>query len=222
VSPEEVEELIADCPRLFHMAERGAWDGIRRHGLLSTTALLDLFGIDGQRRESIERRHRPNIIEISDDRLGKVSIRDQIPMSDEGLRRALPSSVSPADWYTRLNGMVFFWLTESRLLRLTGARAYQNIEHEVIVLDTRAIIEAFFSKIWLCPINSGCTKPMPHPRDHGTFQRIANYDYSHWRYRRVRGERVVELCVDRAVPNVERFVVDGFVIRGEQKLGFLA
>jgi hypothetical protein len=121
VSQEELEKLIVDCPRLFHMAERGAWDGIRRHGLLSTTAILDLFGIDGQQRLAIERKHRAGTVEISDDKLGKAAIRDQIPVSDAGLRCALPSHATPADWYARLNGMVFFWLTESRLLRLTPA-----------------------------------------------------------------------------------------------------
>ena len=201
------------------MAERGAWAGIQRHGLLSTTALLDLFAIKGQRREAIERQHRPSIVKISDKKIGSAAIRDQIPMSDAGLRRALPSAILPADWYQRLNGMVFFWMTEGRLLRLTSACSYREIEHEVIVFDTRAIIEAHFSRIWLCPINSGCTKPMPHPRDYSTFKRIENYDYQYWRSRRGQGERVVELCIDYSVTDVKSFVIDGFVIRGEEKLG---
>ncbi len=217
----ELDELISDCPRVYHMAERGAWEGVKRHGLLSTSALLDLYHITGEDRQRIESRHRPSIVVVSDKKLGKASIRDQIPMSDSGLRRALPEHISPADWYARLNSKVFFWMSEARLLRLTTAKAYREIEHEVLVLDTGLLIKEFQNKIWLCPINSGCTKPMPHPRDFSTFQRIDEYDYAHWRRRRGRGERVVELCVDHSVPNVKRFVVDAFVVRGEERLGKL-
>lgn len=200
------------------MAEVGAWQGIRQHGLLSTTALLDLFEVRGQARDKIEKEHRPRIVELTHPRIGRAAVRDQIPMSDEGLRRALPALITPSEWYARLNGMVFFWLTEKRLLRLTSARAYREIEHEVLVLDTRAIVDALAASIWLCPINSGCTKPIPHPRDHNAFQRISQYNYSHWRSKRPRGERVVELCLDHGVSSIERFMVDGFVIRGDQRL----
>ncbi len=217
----ELDELISDCPRVYHMAERGAWGGVKRHGLLCTSALLDLYDVTGEDRKRIESSHRPSIVVVSDKKLGKASIRDQIPMSDSGLRRALPEHISPADWYARLNSKVFFWMSEARLLRLTTAKAYREIEHEVLVLDTRLLIKEFQKKIWLCPINSGCTKPMPHPRDFSTFQRIDEYDYAHWRQRRGRGERVVELCVDHSVPNVKRFVLDAFVVRGEERLGKL-
>jgi uncharacterized protein DUF7002 len=46
----DVAELVETCPRLFHMAEPGSWAGIQRHGLLSTSALLDLFEVDGDLR----------------------------------------------------------------------------------------------------------------------------------------------------------------------------
>lgn len=218
MTADELEELIYDCPRIYHMAERGAWEGVKRHGLLSTSALLDLYGIAGEIRERIETKHRPSIVIVSDENIGRAAIRDQIPMSDSGLKRALPEHVSPAEWYACLNSKVFFWMSEARLFRLTTARAYRDVEHEVLVLDSRTIIKEFYDKIWLCPINSGCTKPMPHPRDFGIFQRIDEYDYAHWRQRRKRGERVVELCVDHSVTDVERFAVDGFVVRGEERL----
>src|SRR3954466_9026428 len=70
-------------------------------------------------------------------------------------------------------------------------------------------------------MNSGCTKPMPHPRDESTFRRIPDYDYAYWRARRPRGERVVELCVDHSVPDIMRFFIGGYVIRGNQKIGHL-
>ena len=43
-----VDELAATYPKLYHVTSEGSWQGIQRHGLLSTKALLDLFGIDGE------------------------------------------------------------------------------------------------------------------------------------------------------------------------------
>ena len=54
----ELSELLRHCPTLYHMAEGGSWPSIQRHGLRSTSALLDLFEVDGARREAILRRHR--------------------------------------------------------------------------------------------------------------------------------------------------------------------
>ena len=41
-------------PRLWHMAEVENWELIQRRGLLSTSALLDLFQYEGAKREAIE------------------------------------------------------------------------------------------------------------------------------------------------------------------------
>jgi len=50
----DAEELISTFPRLYHMAHVNAWPGIKRHGLLSTSALLDLFGVRGSSRKALE------------------------------------------------------------------------------------------------------------------------------------------------------------------------
>lgn len=36
-------EIAARFPRPYHVTEPGAQESVRRHGLLSTVALLDLF-----------------------------------------------------------------------------------------------------------------------------------------------------------------------------------
>jgi hypothetical protein len=59
-------------PRLYHMAEAGSWPSIERHGLLSTTALLDLFEISGPRREAIESARRPESVKITHPLHGEV------------------------------------------------------------------------------------------------------------------------------------------------------
>jgi hypothetical protein len=218
VSPEELEELLRDCPTLYHMAEYGSWLSIREHGLLSTSALLDLYGIRGAARKAIEEQRRPQSITLTHGVLPPAVIRDQIPIDDAGLRRCLPPSLTPADWYRRLNAKVFFWLTRERLLRLANAGAYRNKAHDVLEVNARALVEAYYEKIWLCPINSGCTKPIPHPRGDDTFLRIGDYPYSEWRCKRRRGERVVELAIDYGVPDIARFVTKVTQIKGSEQL----
>lgn len=217
----ELHELVSDCPTLYHMAERGSWPAIREYGLLSTSALMDLYGIDGTRREKIELQHRPASVAIKAEGLPGAVVRDQIPMSDEGLRRALPARLKPSDWYALLNSKVFFWLSLERLHKLTGAKSYRDIEHDVLEVDTRSLIEAHRDRAWLCPINSGCTKPIPHPRDERAFLRISDYPYSHWRSRRRRTERVVELAVDRCVPDIADHVRRVVIKRGGEELGVI-
>ena len=206
MTEEELEELTADCPTLFHMAHRGSWPAILERGLLSTSALLDLYGIDGLERQQIEFRHRPKSVEIAADKLPFTVIRDQIPMSDAGLRRALPTRLQPADWYAILNSRVFFWLTEDRLHRLLQAGAYRDQEHDVLEVDTRSLLEAHRARICFCPYNSGSTVMKPVARDESTFARVEDYPYAEWRKTRKRGERAVELTVDYSVPDLSDHV----------------
>jgi len=206
VTEEELEELIRDCPTLFHMAQRGSWLAIQERGLLSTSALLDLYGVVGERRVQIEARHRPESVELHAPDLPIAVVRDQIPMSDAGLRRALPARLQPSDWYKILNGRVFFWLTEDRLHRLLTAGAYRDQEHDVLEIDARSLIDAHRPNVSLCPYNSGSTVMNPVARDEGTFSRLENYPYQDWRQKRKRGERVVELTVDYSVPDLRDHV----------------
>lgn len=221
MNKEEVQELLSDCPTLYHMAEHDSWPSIRESGLLSTTALLDRFKISGQERNSIEVERRPASVTIEGPGVGRAVIRDQLPMDDKGLLRCLQDGLAPADWYQLLNNKVFFWLTRSRLQRLLNAGPYRTLEHDVLELDSKSLVEAYSNKIWLCPINSGCTKPFPHPRGRLTFQRITDYPYSQWRAKRARGERVVELAVDYAVPDIAKFTKRVLRMQGENLLAVL-
>ena len=218
MTDEELDELVSSCPTLYHMAERGSWPAIRNYGLLSTSALLDLYSIDGPPRERIERQHRPSSVPIKAVGLPGAVVRDQIPMSDAGLERALPSRIKPQDWYALLNAKVFFWLSIERLHKLTGAKSYRDLEHDVLEVDTKSLITAHRERIWLCPINSGCTKPIPHPRDESAFLRIPDYPYAHWRGRRKRTERAVELAVDYSILDIADHVRRVVVKRGSDEL----
>jgi hypothetical protein len=195
------EDLAANYPRIYHVAARGSWDSICRHGLLCTSALLDLFGMTGEARRQLEEKHRPELVTITHPTYGAAVIRDQKPMSDSGLRRALINA-TPKRWYKLLNGKVFFWLTEERLDRFLSARAYRSQAHCVITIDTRLLLKKFSRSVWLSPINSGCTKPYPHKRGMNLFKKIVSYPFD---ARRKYGlqNAIAELAIDNHVSGIK-------------------
>ena len=218
----ELHELMMDCPRLYHMAERGAWRSIRTNGLLSTSALLDLYGVHGERRFELESQRREDIVPLHANGLPVAKLRDQLAMDDSGLSRCLMGGINARDWYETINRKVFFWLTEARLYKFSNARPYKDGEREVLVLDTRSLIAAHRKDVWLCPMNSGATKPRAYPRGPDTFSRIEDYPYNKWRRKRGAGKRVVELCVDDRVEDVGQFVQRVYVVKGEREVRELA
>lgn len=199
--------LAARFPRLYHMAQLGSWPGIERHGLLSTSALLDLFEISGDRRDRLETRHRPQSSSIVHPVHGMAVIRDQKPMDDRGLERSLRDGLAPADWYRLLNEKVYFWLNRDRLDKLLNARAYRGVRQTVLTIDTARLLDRHAERVLLSPINSGCTKPYPQPRGLDTFLPLSTYPFEEWDRRRHRKEPVVELTVVRAVSDVRNFVI---------------
>jgi hypothetical protein len=194
---------------------------IRSRGLLSTSALLDKYGISGASRLEIEARRRPSSVTLRRHGLASAVVRDQLPMDDQGLQRCLLDGMSPSQWYGLLNSKVFFWLTRERLICLLNAGTYRTQEHDVLELDSKALVKAYAGRIWFCPINSGCTKPFPHPRGNSTFQRISDYPYAQWKRKRKRGERVVELAVDYAIPDVTKYVKRVIRMNSAKELGLV-
>jgi len=207
MNEDELAELLGHCPTLYHMAERGSWPSILKFGLQSTTALLDRYNVTGEARTKLEARRRPERVALKVDSSDSAVLRDQNPMDDSGLLRCLQDGITPGEWYRTLNSKVFFWLTRDRLFRLTGAAFYRDLEHDVLEIDAKTLIQKYSDKVWLCPINSGCTKPFPATRGKDTFQRLSDYPYRSWKAKkRKHGERVVELAVDYAIPDIGRFV----------------
>jgi hypothetical protein len=203
----DADYLARRWPRLYHMAEAGSWPSIERHGLLSTSALLDLFEITGPEREAIESARRPESIEITHPLHGTAWIRDNKPINVTVLRRTLVG-MSEEEWYRALNARVFFWLTEDRLDRLRGAPPYREREHDILTLDTARLLEVQADGVELTHLNTGAVHAgANYPRGAGTFRRIAEYPWEE-RVRVARQEPIVELTVPHALPDVSRFVVD--------------
>jgi hypothetical protein len=202
----DVADLLERYPRLYHMAEAGSWPSIRERGLLSTSALLDLFEVDGDRRTEIESARRPRSVTIDHPLHGTAVIRDQIPLIPTILERCLVG-MTPGEWCETLNRRVFFWTEEERLNKLLSARAYRERPHDVLTLDTESLVEAHEEAITLAHLNTGTTVFRAPERGPETFRRIADYPIENHR-------RVVELAVDGKIDDIE-----AHTLRVESRIG---
>jgi Family of unknown function (DUF7002) len=82
----DVEAFIERHPRVYHMAEAGSWAQILEHGLLSTSALLDLYAYEGEERIPIESCRRPEMVEITSRVTGATAwIRDNKVLREDHL-----------------------------------------------------------------------------------------------------------------------------------------
>lgn len=202
-----VDELIATYPRLWHMAMDRSWPSIETHGLLSTSALLDLYGYAGKKRHAIEAEHRPNSIPIAADGLPGAVVRDQKPMSNSALKKCLLDGMTPEDWYRALNKKCFFWLSRKRLQRLLRAKAYRADPQVVLTIDTASLVKANEQNVLLCPYNSGSTIMNPVKRGKSTFRTVTDYDYATWKKARTKQDAVVELVITGGVPDIRDHVL---------------
>ncbi len=131
---------------------------------------------------------------------GTAVIRDQKPMPPDSLEKVLVDT-TPQQWYEFLNAKSFFWVTKERLMRLLGARLYRNKLHDVVTVDTALLVERHLGQITLSPFNSGVSTFGPtYPRSADSFKTIRGYPSSQI-------ERVVELVVDRHVPDIGELTI---------------
>jgi hypothetical protein len=193
-------------PHLFHMAEAGSWPSIRRNGLLSTTALLDRFEISGPDRVPIESQRRAHAVEIHHPSLGSAWIRDNKPINQTVLERTLVG-MNLSQWYQTLNNRVFFWLTRERLDRLRDARPYRNRPHDLLTIDTGALLRSHATEAELSHLNTGAVhRGANYPRGANTFRRIDQYPW-HDRLAVAAREPIVELTIPYAVPDIAELVI---------------
>jgi hypothetical protein len=202
------EELSALHPRLFHVTLPAMSGSIRRHGLLSTSRLLDLFDIRGAARERLERCRRPGPVHLHHPGHGSVTLNDQTPMSEAALAGCLDDGLSPADWIEILNRRVFFWADGNRLARLVGARANRVRAIDVMVVDTQRLAQRHADRIELCPINSGATIRKAARRGLQTFTPLLALPYKTWTQQRGARDKIVEVTVLDGVPDIASYVID--------------
>jgi hypothetical protein len=192
-------ELSAKFPRLYHMAHRGSWRKIFKYGLLSTSALLDFYGIKGDERFRIESCHRAKCIPINHHEYGEAVIRDQRPMPERALARALSGAMTPSEWYREINSRVFFWLTEFRLRKFLAA--YSADAHDVLFVDTKRLLQRCADRVQLSHINSGSAMRRPAERGRDTFKTMADFPFRE-------KKKFVELAIPRRVCCIRDFVIE--------------
>lgn len=189
----EPERLITLHPVLYHMADARNWASIERHGLLSTSSLLDRCGVFGEQRDALESSHRPTTVALPNPD-GPVFVRDQHPLDPAALAGCL-DDVTPEAWYRVLNGRVFFWPTRERLEKMLGA--YGRSEQAIFEVDTRTFLERHAGKTELSHINSGYASQRypPARRGRSTFVPLRDYAYS-------AGNKIAEVTVLDSVPDI--------------------
>lgn len=183
------------------MAEDGSWSNIQKYGLLSTTAILDKWDINGDERKKLETELRPDIKKLHHAVYGTSKLRDQKAMNPSLLSMSLPPEISVGDWCKFINGKVFFWANWKSLKWMLSAQAYIARPHVVITVDSSKLIEAYGDRISLSDMNSGSTFPRmgmsgPMKRDYDTFKRMDRFN-SKW---------VTEVAVDYSVQNITEYV----------------
>ena len=204
------EELARRHPLLYHMAELDSWPSIQRHGLRSTSALLDLFETTGPCRFRIESQWRPTSVAVSHPTYGTATIRDQLPMPEDGLRNCLVD-MTTRQWYELINEKTFFWTDEIPLSWMLNAAQYRARAHAVIVVPTEALLAHRGNVITLSAINSGSLYPSRatgrvQTRGSSTFQPIQNF-IARW---------IRELAVDYSVPNIADLAIRVEARRGRR------
>jgi hypothetical protein len=197
----KIKEFVARYPRLYHATRAGGWCLIEQIGILSTSALLDHFGVNGIDREDIESKHRAESVEIPDGPCSQATIRDQKPISENALRRCLVG-MSPREWYELLNRKVFFWVSEDRLNRLLAA--YPDEGHDVLSIDTAKLVGPYSTEIRLSHINAGAAGPAFAKRGRDHFKSFDEFPEEIWKRR---GQKAVaELTIENYVKDVKSFL----------------
>lgn len=213
----EREQFIEAHPTLLHMADRRAWESIQRLGLLSTSALLDAFGIRGKERERIECLRRPESMCIPaagpHPQLGFAFIRDQHPLQPAALDHCL-TDLTPRQWLRLLNARVYFWSARERLKKMLGT--YARHEQIVLEIDTRALVERHGDRVELSRINTGFAmlRWTPAPRGSDTFVRLADFPIRDCR-------KIAEVTVLGGVPDILACTHRVTAWRGGKELGEL-
>jgi hypothetical protein len=214
----DIDQLVDNYPRLFHMATAGSWPAIQQHGLLPTTHIVATAGLPEPRQAELLRQRRRQSTDLDHPLLGKVTIRDQAPLREPFFSEVL-TDLSAQEWLDVLNERVFFWLHPTKLARLLNARRYRAHEQDVLTVDTRSLVEAHEANIRLSPMNSGATLyPSAPKRGANTFRPLADYPFAERRRTKSVAEAITELAVIGGVTDLGDHVLTVERYRGATRL----
>lgn len=214
----ELTELKRAYPYAWHSTFAGGWERIRQSelGLASTSALLDHYGISGDRRESLECTPRAKSEPIEGDGLPPALIRDQKPLLPlQLLERVLEGGgMTIREWCHELNRRTYFFVSDKPLKRLL--RAYAEEEHDILVVEVRKLVDRYEQAIALTRINTGAIQPAYAKRGRGTFVPIADYPT---RPNGGPAKPVAEITVSTPITDIEELTVRVERWRGPEQVG---
>jgi hypothetical protein len=199
VVPMSRDEFTDAYPTLFHITLAQDLKQVLRHGLLSTSALLDRCEVNGEQRFNIESCQRPRSVPISHSVHGEFLINDQAPMNAAALSKCL-IDLSPEQWCRSLNRRVFFWPTQGRLAKHIGARLAAGRPKIVFSFKARSVFDVLdFDSFEFSAINSGNTMRKAAPRGSATFLKASDYPFQERRKSRGLGDAIAEVTYPYAV-----------------------
>ncbi len=210
------EELATLHPRLYHITIN-SWEDVKQHGLLSTTALLDLYQVPDDEKQRLRTMIRPLGITLQHNSLPTITLNDNTPLKASILSKKLEDSLTIADWMEILNERVFFWpdeeLMENHLQAFLRALKEDKLgegkrEIDVLVIDTLSLAKAYADKIQFCAINSGTAIRNAATRGLSTFTPMLDHDYKTWRGLRGKKDTIKEVTVLNSICNIEQYVIE--------------
>lgn len=200
------DELVDNYPVLHHMAEPGSWPTIAQLGLLTTQQLVADCDLSAAAAAEILRTRRKASVRLHHPQVGSVTVRDQGPLLEHNLSKAL-TGMTIEEWLAVLNDRVFFWLHPARLDGLLAARRYREQSHDVLVLNTRDLLDRHRDRVRITAMNTGATIfPGAPERGPDTFMRIEDFPFTERRRRYQRKDAAVELAVIGGVPDIADLV----------------
>ncbi len=105
--------------------------------------------------------------------------------------RGLLVGIDPSEWYRLINAKVFFWADMWGLKKLLGAVMYRSRSHDVLTVDTKALVQRHIERMWLTDQNTGSIISGKR-RGPDTFKRVRDFA----------GSWVTEVVIDYSVPDV--------------------
>lgn len=201
-------ELARRHPRLFHVTSAGAWSSIRRHGLLSTSRILDLLEMERMERRQLEAMRRPRHHYLDHPDFDTFVLGDNSPLHEATLAGCLDDGLSVQDWLLMLNARVFFWADMRGANRLLQARANRTRPLTLLVIDTFSLATAHAERIELSPINSGAASRRPARRGAATLTPLSTMTHEAWRQRCGRRDRILEVIVMGAVADIAQHILE--------------
>ena len=91
---------------------------------------------------------------------------------------------------------------------MISASAYKEVTHDVLVINAKTLVGLEEPNIRLSWMNSGCTKPIAHPRDMSLVKRFQDYPFEIRKKTRGRKGAVAEVCVLERVERIKEAIID--------------